>query len=100
MFRRSIALHVNFLPGNYNVRAVQLSRGLAISTEWSISDQDFLALLRLVGFVPQMDLFATGLNNRCGLYMSPCADFQAVAIDVFNHCWDDWDLLYLFPHTR
>ena len=37
------------------------------------------------------------VNNRCGLYMSPCPDLQAVAIDAFNHCWDSWDLLYLFP---
>ena len=97
MFRRSIALHVNFLPGNYNVRADRLSSGTTISTEWSISDADYATLLHLVGFVPQIDLFATVLNNRCELYMSPCPDPRAVAIDAFNHCWDDWDMLYLFP---
>ena len=31
--------------------------------------------------------------------MSPCVNLQAVAIDAFNHCWDSWDLLYLFPPT-
>ena len=36
--RRSLTLHLSFLPGNYNVRADQLSRGVAISTEWSSSD--------------------------------------------------------------
>ena len=96
MFSRSISLRLSLLPGNYNVRVDQLSRGLVISTEWSISNRDFLALLRLVGFVPQIDLLATGLNNRCDLYMSPCPVLQAVAIDAFNHCWDSWNLLCLF----
>ena len=52
IFGKCISLLLSFLPDNYNVRADQLSRGLAISTEWSISDRDFVALLCLVGFVP------------------------------------------------
>ena len=54
-------------------------------------------LLHLVGFVPQIDLFATGLNTRCKLYMSPCPDSHAVAFDAFIHCCDSWRVLYLFP---
>ena len=99
VFSRSINLHLSFLPGNYNVRADQLSRGQTISTEWSINDPDFQNLLGLAGFQPQIDLFATDLNNRCDLYMSPCPDLQAVGIDAFNHCWDTWDRLFLFPPT-
>ena len=29
--------------------------------------------------------------------MSPCPDSQAVGVDAFNHCWDSWRALYLFP---
>ena len=97
--RRSITLRLSFLPGNYNVRADQLSRGIAISTEWSLSDNDYETLLHRAGFIPQIDLFATDLNTRCELYMSPCPDPRAVAIDAFNHCWDNWRTLYLFPPT-
>ena len=94
---RSINLHLSFLPGNYNVRADQLSRGLPISTEWSISKEDFDKILQLVNFVPQIDLFATDLNHKVDLYMSPCPDHQAVAVDAMNNSWDKWDYLYLFP---
>ena len=85
MIQMSIHLHLSFLPGNYNVWVDQLSRGLPISTEWPTSDQDFQALLQMLGYTPQIDLFATDLNNRCCLYMSPGPDLQAVAIDAFNH---------------
>ena len=93
VFSGSISLRLSFLPDNYNVRVDQLSGGLTISTAWSINDQDFQELLGLAGFGPQIDLFATDLNNRCDLCISPCPDLQAVGIDAFNHCWDSWDLL-------
>ena len=50
--RRALTLHLSFLPGNCNVRADQLSRGVTISTEWSISDTDYKTLLHLAGFGP------------------------------------------------
>ena len=100
MSHRSLLLHLSFLPGNYNVRADQLSRGVTISTEWSISDTDYKTLLHLAEFEPRIDLFATGLNSRCKKYISPCPNPHAVAIDAFDHCWDKWRMLYLFPPTQ
>ena len=78
VFSGSISPRLSFIPDNFNVRAEQFSRGLAISTEWSINIQDFQVLLGLAGLQPQLDLFATDLNNHCGLYMSPCPGLLAV----------------------
>ena len=93
---RSLDLHLSYIRGNYNVRADQLSRGTVISTEWTLNPQNYKHLLQKLAFVPQVDLFATDLNKKCSLYMSPCPDQQAVAIDSFNN---KWDYLYLFPPT-
>ena len=78
VFSGSISPRLSFIPDNFNVRAEQFSRGLTISTEWSINIQDFQELLGLAGLQPQLDLFATDLNNHCGLYMSPCPGLLAV----------------------
>ena len=99
VFSGSVSPRLPFIPDNFNVRAEQLSRGLTISTEWSINIQDFQELLGLAGLQPQLDLFATDLNNRCDLYMSPCPDLLAVGFDAFNHCWGNWGRLFLFPQT-
>ena len=29
--------------------------------------------------------------------MFPCPNIQAIAIDAFNHSWDNWDFFYLNP---
>ena len=41
VFSGSISPRLSFIPDNFNVRAEQFSRGLTISTEWSINIQDF-----------------------------------------------------------
>ena len=56
-------------------------------------------ILQKFKFNPQVDLFATDFNKEYSLYMSPCPDHQAVAIDSFNNNWDKWDYLYLSPPT-
>ena len=35
------------------------------------------------------------MTTRCDVYMSPCPDPHAVAVDAFYHCWDGWRTLYL-----
>ena len=97
--RRSLNLRLKFLRGSFNVIADQLSRDTVISTEWSISHTDFLRILEKAGFTPQVDLFATSLNNKTPVYLSPCPDPQAHAIDSMSVSWNTWDLLYLFPPT-
>ena len=90
---------MSFIPGNYNVRADQLSKGSTISTEWSFSERDFHLLLKKLSFVPRVDLFSTDLNRKCRLYRAQCPDHRAVAVDSFSNSWDSWVYLYLFPPT-
>ena len=52
-----------------------------------------------VGLVPEVDFFATDLNHQTSLYLSPCPDPAAVAIDAFNVDWSQWNVIYLFPPT-
>ena len=76
-----------------------MSRSSVISTEWSLSQTDFHLITLRVGFVPEVDLFATDLNHKTTQYLSPCPDPAAVAIDSFNVDWSQWENLYLFPPT-
>ena len=85
--------------GSFNVIADQLSRGTAISTEWSLAPQDFQIILKLNPLL-QVDVFATRLNNKLPIFISPCMDSKAQAVDALSTSWERWDHLYMFPPTN
>ena len=91
-------LKVAHIKGSFNVLADQLSRNKPLSTEWSITPQDFQRILRLNPFL-EVDLFATHLNNKLEVFVSPCPDERAVAVDALSISWERWDHLYLYPPT-
>ena len=47
----------------------------------------------------QVDLFATHLNNQLKMYVSPCPDQEAIAVDAMTIPWNRWNHLYLYPPT-
>ena len=56
------------------------------STEWSMHPQVFKQIC-LKWFIPHVDLFATHLNHKLPLYMSPIPDPNAWDIDALNIDW-------------
>ena len=84
--RCHITLKARHIPG-LNVMADLLSRSNQVqSTEWSLHPQVFKQICQK-WFTPHVDLFATNLNHKLPLYVSPVPDQKAWDIDVLNINW-------------
>ena len=82
-----ITLKARHIPGCLNVMADLLSRSNQVqSTEWSLHPQVFKQISQK-WFTPHMDLFATHLNHKLPLYVSPIPDPKAWDIDALNIDW-------------
>ena len=94
--RYNCQLKARHIPGHLNVLADSLSRPNQIqSTEWSLHPQTFQMVSQLWE-VPMLDLFATRLNNKLPVFVSPVPDPQAYAIDALSISWDSL-IAYAFP---
>ena len=72
-----ITLKARHIPGCLNVMADLLSRSNQVqSTEWSLHPQVFKQICHK-WFTPPVDLFATHLNHKLPLYVSPVPDPNA-----------------------
>ena len=81
-----------------NVMAELLSRSNQVqSTEWSLHPQVFKQICQK-WFTPHMDLFATHLNHKLPLYVSPIPDPKAWDIDALNINWTGLSA-YAYPPT-
>ena len=88
---RRIQIRARHVPGFLNVIADSLSRrGKVIQTEWSLHQQIFNQICR-VWHTPMVDLFATHLNYKLPIYVSPVPDKKAWKIDALNICWEGLD---------
>ena len=84
--------------GCLNVMADLLSRSnQAQSTEWSLHPQVFKQICQK-WFTPHVDLFATHLNHKLPLYISPVPDPKAWDIDALNINWTGLTA-YAYPPT-
>lgn len=95
---KEINLQAQHLAGVMNVLADQLSRQKQIlHTEWSL-DQKVFDTLCLQLFKPQIDLFATRMNHKLPLFVSPVPDPLAIETDAMSKqvIWSRRDL-YAFP---
>ena len=94
--RQQVTLRARHIPGRLNVIADKLSRlGQTIQTEWSLHPEVFQAVCSR-WHQPQVDLFATRLNNKLPQFVSPVPDPQAWAVDALSLSWEDLDP-YAFP---
>ena len=94
--KRNINLLVRHVPGKSNILADRLSRlSKPISTEWCLDQAVCNLVLSVTGY-PNIDLFATRLNNRLPVYVSPIPDDRALAIDALSMNWDRIHA-YAFP---
>ena len=86
-----ITLKARDIPGCLNVMADLLSRSNQVqSTEWSLHPQVFKQICQK-WFTPHVDLFATHLNHKLPLYVSPVPDPKALLYRVIQkikqcHC--------------
>ena len=81
-----ITLKARHIPGCLNVMA-DLSRSNQVqSTEWSLHPQMFKQICQK-WFTPHVDLFATHLNHKLPLYVSPIPDPKAWDIDALIINW-------------
>jgi hypothetical protein len=86
-FQQGIRLEVSFVPGKLNVLADLLSRkGKIISTEWTVHHKFLQPIWDLWGR-PHVDLFATHLNNRLPVFVSPFHDPRAWKKDAMSFHW-------------
>ena len=88
-------LQVKHIPAERNALADLLKKNKVVHTEWtllqSVADALFLAWGK-----PNVDLFATRLNNRLPMWISPMADPQALGIDAMSMSWKVM-FTYAFP---
>ena len=83
-----ITLKARHIPGCLNVMADLLSRSNQVqSTEWSLHPQVFKQICQK-WFTPHVDLFATHLNHKLPMYVSPVPDPKAWDIDALNINWN------------
>ena len=93
-----ITLKARHIPGCLNVMADLLSRSNQVqSTEWTLHLQMFRQIC-LKWFTPHVDLFATCLNHKVPLYVSPVPDQNAWDIDALNINWSGLTA-YAYPPT-
>ena len=84
---RSLWVIAAYCPGVDNVQADVLSRHpLSDRTEWSLPQSLFQRLVARWG-LPEVDLFASALNNKVGQYVSWYPDPYALWLDAFSRSW-------------
>ena len=94
----NIFLRVKHIPGERNTLAVLLSRmNRVVHTEWTLL-QSVVDALGITWDTPNVDLFATRLNNRFAVFVSSMADPLAVEVDAMSISWKGmYAYAYAFP---
>ena len=88
---RAILLRARHIKGCLNVIADSLSRRDKITqTEWSLHPKIFQKICQ-IWHRPMVDMFATKMNNKLPLYVSPVPDPNAMAVDTLNISWEALD---------
>ena len=92
-----MGMHISaaHIPGVHNVLADTASREFIDSAEWAIPHKYFNKITRRFG-IPEIDLFASRLNNKLPTYASWKPDPQSSAIDAMSIPWSN-KFIYLFP---
>lgn len=83
---RGINLFASYIASLNNYIADRESRTISLDTEWSLSQNAFLAIQ--ANFGPfDIDLFASNINAKCPIYVSWLPDPGALTVDAFTLSW-------------
>ena len=93
---RNIWLSAAYLPGTSNITADRESREKNHSLEWMLNKQLLQIALQQLRFQPDIDLFASRVNNQFVRYAAYRPDPNAIAVDAFTMQWTDLKF-YAFP---
>ena len=95
--KQNIDLSLAHIPGAQNIVADQESRHFKNpDTEWQLNQDIYHQICSIVGFEPEIDLFAERLNSKCAKYCSWELDPYATHIDAFSVDWNQYMYLYSF----
>ena len=87
---RNVILCPSYIATNLNVLADRLSRlDTPVSSEWSLSIQSFQWVVRR-SFLLEVNLMATRWNHKVPLFVSPCPDNRAIAVNVLETDWNQF----------
>ena len=90
-----IYISAQYLPGILNIHADLMSRKFVDSCEWSLKDAIFHRICNQF-FTPDIDLFASRLNNKSETFVSWSFDPEASYTDAFSISWENFEP-YIFP---
>ena len=82
--QRHIWLSAAHVPGIENTEADLESRKKQSNTEWMLNQKRLHEALLKLNFAPDIDVFASRLNNQFSSYISYRPDPEAKAVDVFS----------------
>ena len=94
-YDRQIWLSTCHIPGSSNVHADHESRHFNDNLEWKLNPAIFRAICNEF-LTPKIDLFASRLNQKLGLFVSWRPDPEAFACDAFSLNWENFNF-YAFP---
>lgn len=93
---RDIWVSAAHIPGKDNKAADAQSRKINLDAEWMLNSNFLSEAIDILGFSPDVDLFASRANAQFHNFFSYKADPEAVAIDAFSVSWASFRL-YAFP---
>lgn len=92
---RNIFIYASYIKSGENVIADAESRKVHPDIEWELADTAFKMLVEKLG-CPEVDLFASRINNKCVRYVSWHRDPDAFAVNAFTVRWTRLKF-YAFP---
>ena len=94
-FERQLFITAQYIPGSENFEADHMSRNFSDSTEWKLKEEIFDRICKHF-FAPDIDLFASRLNNQLSTFASWSYDPTASHTDAFTFSWSNLTP-YIFP---
>ena len=89
-------LSATHIPGVLNEEADAESRASDTRTEWRLNPDDFQHIVSILGFSPDIDIFASRINSQLPRFVSFRPDPEAEEIDAFTLDWSQFKF-YAFP---
>lgn len=91
--QRNIWIFASYINTKDNFKADKESR--KINIEWELSMTAYNQITERFG-IPEIDLFASRINNKCELFVSWKCDPESFAVDAFTLNWKEF-FFYAFP---